>query len=170
MLASLECRSAGIVVIRPESGTLAAVSVRVITFRLLQLPCRGTRLLNHVLAVCLLAAVLAAPRTAEASGPWCDSEAQTIAAPPPVMPRDFGEISAWKDCRFGAAVAVDETPPARDGQQAAAPEAPDKATVTSLAWPPSPGSQRLITSTSDEVLRPGFPLPVYKPPRLARSV
>jgi hypothetical protein len=109
--------------------------------------------------------VLSGGGRARAAAPMCDPQAQTIAAPVPLMPLKNGKLGVIRCAnelleRFGAVPVAPERQPQfkLDLGQRVAPvlsrlviEAPLAALATAMDTDPCPG--------------PGFPYGVYRPPR-----
>jgi hypothetical protein len=94
----------------------------------------------------------------------CDELAQTIAAPPPVVPVKPGKISPL-DCgdtgpsRLGAPAAPE--PP----RQLTAPQLPDRTLAVAYGLPSCPRHDRVPAGTAEPGERAGHYASVYRPPR-----
>ena len=112
-------------------------------------------------ALCLLVAPDLAYATA---APMCNELAQTIEAPPPVLPSDGGTIRAGEDC---AALHMAKTVPgAPHRAQSADFTSPIQFAPTEGVWiSRSPRQRWVAPNENDNPALSGFSSGVYRPPR-----
>lgn len=118
-----------------------------------------------LLRACALLLVLLAAPSAQAAAPWCDALAQTIAAPPPIVAQNQGEIRGW-ECSDPDQNAVQQSPAPPDRRpQVVNPPSSEKAVGQLLSWPPPQAARKLPRPESERHARPGHSDAVYRPPR-----
>jgi hypothetical protein len=104
--------------------------------------------------------LLAAP--AYASAPMCDEQAQSIAAPLPVIPHDAGWIRGCQRPTFDDSSPGQTPNPGRSG---VAPDRLDPAVLEAHRLPPRAKPERMARPEPE---RPGLPIlvsEIYRPPR-----
>jgi hypothetical protein len=114
--------------------------------------------------VAALSVLLAAP-PAHAAAPICDELAQTIAAPPQLVPLKAGAILPL-ECSDSASHSIDVTPPPEPARQLVPLETPDRMLGWSSGLPPCPRHALVpVTWVEESGERPAHTSAVYRPPR-----
>jgi len=117
-----------------------------------------------MLALAAALVVLLAAPLARAAVPMCDELAQTIAAPPPMVPVKPGTISPL-DCGGTDLSSVGAPSAPEPPRQLTAPELPDRTLAVAYGLPPCPRHERMPAGTPEPGERSGHYGSVYRPPR-----
>jgi hypothetical protein len=106
------------------------------------------------------------PRAALAAAPMCDPTAASVVAPIPALPSNTGELNVPRNCETQGMDAMDVGRMHRNAPLAEqAPQLPDRIVVTPIRLPELTGRVTGRPEASELPCRPGFRIPVYRPPR-----
>jgi hypothetical protein len=131
------------------------------------LPTPAARLVRRLSVWCAFALVFVVPRLSHAAAPFCDPSGMSMVAPVPALPTQTGELrapaSSCDDLSRDFAAASRTRHDAPPAERVLTPT--DRVLPSHLSFPEIKGTTLPAPTRAEEVVLPGHPRTVYRPPR-----